>query len=88
MTDTTPHVDVINSTAKNQLKSYIDRIERLDIEKQEVQEQIKDVYQELKGNGFDAKIVRKVVRIRRQDRAKREEENSILELYLSALGEI
>ncbi|AGS81025.1 hypothetical protein [Caulobacter phage Cr30] len=81
-------VDVINTTAKSQLKSIIDRVERLVIEKKEIQEQVKEVLNEAKGNGFDTKIIRKVIRIRQQDRAKRQEEESILDLYLTALGEI
>ncbi|MDP3299128.1 MAG: DUF2312 domain-containing protein, partial [Phenylobacterium sp.] len=64
------------------------RIERLELEKSEVAEQIKEVFAEAKGNGFDVKVLRKVVRLRKQDRAKRQEEEAILDLYLSALGEI
>jgi uncharacterized protein (UPF0335 family) len=79
---------VLNSTAQGQLKSIIERIERLEVEKAEVAEQIKEVFAEAKGNGFDVKILRKVVRLRKQDRAKRQEEDAILDLYLSALGEI
>ncbi|MGZ3376597.1 MAG: DUF2312 domain-containing protein, partial [Phenylobacterium sp.] len=59
-----------------------------EVEKAEVAEQIKEVFAEAKGNGFDVKILRKVVRIRKQDRAKRLEEDAILDLYLSAIGEI
>ena len=88
MADDAAHSDVLNSTAQGQLKSIIERIERLEIEKAEVAEQIKEVYNEAKGNGFDVKILRKVVRIRKQDRAKRLEEEAILDLYLSAIGEI
>jgi uncharacterized protein (UPF0335 family) len=84
----TPHADVLNSTAQGQLKSIIDRVERLEVEKAEIAEQIKDVYLEAKGNGFDVKILRKVVRILKQDRAKRQEEDAILDLYLSAVGAI
>ena len=88
MADDAAHSDVLNSTAQGQLKSIIERIERLEIEKAEVAEQIKEVYNEAKGNGFDVKILRKVVRILKQDRAKRQEEDAILDLYLSAIGEI
>jgi uncharacterized protein (UPF0335 family) len=70
------------------LKSIIERIERLEQEKAEIAEQVKEVFAEAKGNGFDVKIIRKVVRIRKQDRAKRQEEEAILDLYLSAIGEI
>lgn len=78
--------DILNQAAQGQLKSIIERAERLEEEKAEVAEQIKEVFAEAKGNGFDVKILRKVVRIRKQDRAKRLEEEAILDLYLSALG--
>ena len=80
--------DILNQAAQGQLKSIIERVERLEQEKAEVAEQIKEVFAEAKGNGFDVKILRKVVRIRKQDRAKRLEEDAILDLYLSAIGEI
>ena len=86
--DASAHSDVLNATAQGQLKSIIDRVERLEQEKAEIAEQIKEVFAEAKGNGFDVKTLRKVVRIRKQDRAKRQEEEAILELYLSAIGEI
>jgi uncharacterized protein (UPF0335 family) len=82
------HPDVLNGTAQTQLKSIIERVERLEQEKAEIAEQIKEVFAEAKGNGFDVKVLRKIVRIRKQDRAKRMEEEAILDLYLSALGEI
>ena len=88
MADDLAHADVLNVTAQTQLKSIIERIERLEQEKSEIAEQIKEVFAEAKGNGFDVKIIRKVIRIRKQDRAKRQEEEAILDLYLSALGEI
>jgi len=88
MADDLAHADVLNVTAQTQLKSIIERIERLEQEKSEIAEQIKEVFAEAKGNGFDVKILRKVVRMRKQDRAKRQEEEAILDLYLSALGEI
>jgi uncharacterized protein (UPF0335 family) len=86
--DASAHTDVLNGTAQTQLKSIIERVERLEQEKAEISEQIKEVFAEAKGNGFDVKILRKIVRIRKQDRAKRMEEEAILDLYLSALGEI
>ena len=86
--DTSGHPDVLNATAQGQLKSIIERVERLEQEKSEIAEQIKEVFAEAKGNGFDVKIIRKVVRIRKQDRAKRQEEEAILDLYLAAIGEI
>ena len=86
--DASAHPDVLNQAAQGQLKSIIERIERLEVEKGEIAEQIKEVKAEAKGNGFDVKIINKVVRIRKQDRAKRQEEEAILDLYLSAIGEI
>jgi uncharacterized protein (UPF0335 family) len=86
--DASAHPDVLNQAAQGQLKSIIERIERLEVEKAELAETIKEVFAEAKGNGFDVKILRKVVRIRKQDRAKRLEEDSILDLYLAAIGEI
>jgi len=86
--DSSGHPDVLNATAQSQLKSIIERVERLEQEKSELAEQIKEVFAEAKGNGFDVKIIRKVVRIRKQDRAKRQEEEAILDLYLAAIGEI
>ena len=86
--DASAHPDVLNQAAQGQLKSIIERIERLEVEKGEIAEQIKEVKAEAKGNGFDVKIINKVVRIRKQDRAKRMEEDAILDLYLSAIGEI
>ena len=86
--DSSGHPDVLNATAQGQLKSIIERVERLEQEKSEIAEQIKEVFAEAKGTGFDVKIIRKVVRIRKQDRAKRQEEEAILDLYLAAIGEI
>lgn len=88
MSDAIPHADVLGSTAQGQLKSIIERVERLEVEKAEIMEQIKEVYAEAKGNGFDVKVLKKVVRKRRIDRAKRQEEEAIEDLYMSALGEI
>jgi uncharacterized protein (UPF0335 family) len=86
--DASAHPDVLNQAAQGQLKSIIERIERLEIEKAEVAEQIKEVFAEAKGNGYDVKTLRKVVRIRKIDRAKRQEEEALLDLYLAAVGEI
>ena len=74
--------------AGDQLLSIVQRIERLEEEKKTIADDIKEVYAEAKGNGYDVKVLRKVVRIRKQDRAKRLEEEAILDLYLSAIGEI
>ncbi|MDE2577538.1 MAG: DUF2312 domain-containing protein [Hyphomicrobiales bacterium] len=68
------------------LKAFIERIERLEEEKRALAEDIKEVYAEAKGTGYDVKIMRKIVSLRRQDRHKRKEEEEILDIYLSALG--
>jgi len=88
VSDASTHADVLNGNAQTQLKSVIERLERLEVEKSEIAEQIKEVFAEAKGNGFDVKVLRKVLRLRKQDRAKRQEEEAIMDLYLSALGEI
>jgi uncharacterized protein (UPF0335 family) len=74
------------SFAKDQLKTLIERIERLEEEKAALANDIKEVYAEAKGNGFDTKALRKVIRIRKMDSSEREEQDAILELYLSAIG--
>lgn len=70
-----------------QLRAFVERIERLEEDKRAIADDIKEVYAEAKGNGFDVKIMRKVISLRRMDRDKRIEEETILDLYLSALGE-
>lgn len=82
------NVDVLNQTAQQNLKNLVDRIERLEAEKAEVAEQIKEVYAEGKAFGLDTKIIRKVVRIKKIDRAKQQEEDALVDLYLSAVGYI
>lgn len=86
--DASAHPDVLNTAAQGQLKSIIERVERLNAEKAELTEQVKEVLSEAKGNGFDVAILRKVIAIRKMDRAKRMEMEAILDLYLSAIGEI
>lgn len=86
--DASAHPDILNANAQGQLKSIIERIERLEAEKGEVAEQIKEVKAEAKGNGFDVKAINAVVKMRKIDRAKRQEQEAILDLYLSAIGEI
>ena len=72
--------------AKDQLKSLVERIERLEEEKAALTADIREVYSEAKGQGFDTKIIRQVVRLRKLDRADRQEQEAILDLYLAALG--
>jgi uncharacterized protein (UPF0335 family) len=72
--------------AQGKLKSLIERIERLEEDKKGISGDLKEVYAEAKGEGFDTKIIRKVVRIRAQDKAKRQEEEALIDLYISAIG--
>lgn len=83
MSTDTISTDQVNA---GHLRAFIERIEKLEEEKKAIAEDIKEVYGEAKGNGFDTKILRKIVSIRKQDRDKRREEEEILDLYLSALG--
>lgn len=72
--------------AADQLRAFIERIERLEEEKKVIADDIKDVYAEAKGNGFDVKVMRKIVSLRKRKPHEREEEEAILDLYLHALG--
>ncbi len=74
------------SFAKDQLKSIVERVERLEEEKQALADDIKEVYAEAKANGFDTKTLRTVVRLRKQDAAERAEQETLLDLYMHALG--
>ena len=74
------------SVARDQLRSIVERIERLEEEKKAIADDIKDVFAEAKGNGFDVKTLRTVVRMRKIEAAERQEQEAMLDLYLSALG--
>jgi uncharacterized protein (UPF0335 family) len=78
--------DVLTATAQGRLKSFLERIERLEEDKAAIMNDLKEVYAEAKGEGFDTKIMRKVIRLMKQDKAKRQEEDAILDLYLAAIG--
>lgn len=75
-----------NSIAKDQLKSIIERVERLEEDKKAISDDIRDVYSEANGNGFDVKALRRIVALRKQDPDKRAEQEAILDTYLHALG--
>ncbi|MEM6440461.1 MAG: DUF2312 domain-containing protein [Pseudomonadota bacterium] len=84
---TEPESDFSATTvAADQLRSIVERIERLEDEKKEVAGQIKEVYDEAKANGFDVKTLRKVVSLRKKKPEERSEEEAMLDLYLNALG--
>ncbi len=74
------------TVAAGQLRAFVERIERLEEDKKTVAEDIKEVYGELKGTGFDTKAVRTIIRLRKKDQAERQEEETILDLYKNALG--
>jgi uncharacterized protein (UPF0335 family) len=78
----------VTRAAKDQLKAFVERVERLEEEKKAIADDIRDVYAEAKGNGFDVKALRSIVRLRRQDADERREHESILETYMHALGMI
>ena len=74
--------------ANDQLKAVVERIERLEEEKKAIADDIRDVYAEAKGNGYDTKALRTVIRLRKQDKAERQEQEALLETYMHALGMI
>ncbi|QCO05461.1 DUF2312 domain-containing protein [Azospirillum argentinense] len=77
----------VGGIAADRLKSFIERIERVEEEKRGLSEDIKEIYSEAKGTGFDTKIIRKVIARRKLDRADRQEQDNLLELYELALSE-
>jgi len=74
------------TVAAGQLRAFIERVERLEEEKKTIADDIKDVYAEMKGTGFDTKAVRTIVRLRKMEEAQRQEAEAILDLYKAALG--
>jgi len=80
------HNSDVHGVARDQLRQFIERIERLEEEKKTIADDIKDVYGEAKGTGFDTKILKEVIRLRKQDADERAERQAILDTYLVALG--
>ncbi|MFC7292534.1 DUF2312 domain-containing protein [Hirschia litorea] len=78
----------MDPTTRDKLRQSIEKVERLEIEKKEVAEQIKEVFAEAKAFGFDPKAMKEVIKHRKMDPDKREEEELVLGTYLAALGEI
>ena len=78
--------DVLTATAQGRLRTIIERLERLEEDKQAVMTDMKEVFAEAKGEGYDVKILRKVISIRKQDHDERMEQEAILDTYLQALG--
>ncbi|KAA0073952.1 DUF2312 domain-containing protein [Tardiphaga sp. P9-11] len=77
-----------HNVAAAELRQFVERIERLEEEKKTISDDIKDVFAELKGRGYDVKAVRQIIKIRKQDENERQEMEAILETYLQALGMI
>lgn len=75
-----------DAVAQDQIRAFVERIERMEEEKKAIADDIREIYAEAKGNGFNTKILRQTIKIRKQDHAERMEEESLLELYLVALG--
>ncbi len=75
-----------DTISANQLKQIVARIERLEEDKKAIADDIKEVYAEAKGNGFDTKILRQVIRLRKLEKAELQEQDALLDLYMSALG--
>ena len=78
--------DALGNLSKDQLKSIIERVERLEEEKKTIADDIRDIYAEAKGNGYDTKALRTIVRMRKQDADDRRQQEAILETYMHALG--
>jgi len=78
--------DTSQTVAAGQLRAFIERIERLEEEKKTIADDIKEVFAEAKGTGFDTKAIRTIIRLRKKDQAERQEEDAILDLYMAALG--
>lgn len=78
--------DNAHAVARDQLKAFVERIERLEEEKATIATDIKDVYLEAKGTGFDTKVLKKIIAIRKQDRDEYMEQQRIIETYAKALG--
>lgn len=81
-----PNAETSQTVAAGQLRAFLERIERLEEEKKTIADDIKDVYAEAKGTGFDTGTLRAIIKMRKQDPSERAEKQTILELYLIALG--
>ncbi|MGD2133894.1 MAG: DUF2312 domain-containing protein [Maricaulaceae bacterium] len=81
-------VDVLGAAAREQLKAFVQRIERLEEEKAAIGADLKEVYAEAKTMGYDTKVLRKVISLRKMDRNDRAEQEALLDLYLGAIGDL
>ena len=80
--------EAVTQFSRDQLKAVIERVERLEEEKKTISDDIRDIYAEAKGNGYDVKALRTIVRMRKQDASERSEQEAVLETYMIALGMI
>ena len=89
MADGSGSVDVegVTTVAADRLRSFIERVERMEEEKAVIMNDIKEIFAEAKGEGYDVKTLRQVIKIRKMDRADRQEQEAMLDLYLAALGD-
>jgi uncharacterized protein (UPF0335 family) len=87
-TDTVVATQSLTQTAQEKLRQLVTRIEKLEEEKKGIGDDVKESYAEAKAMGFDTKVLRQVVKLRKQDRQEREEQEQVRDLYLHALGEI
>jgi uncharacterized protein (UPF0335 family) len=87
-TETVATPQSLTQTAQEKLRQLVARIEKLEEEKKSIADDVKETYAEARSMGFDAKVLRQVVKLRKQDRQEREEQDQVRELYLHALGEI
>jgi uncharacterized protein (UPF0335 family) len=85
MADDSSSIEVLNSTAQTRLKTIIERIERLEEEKAGIANDIKEVFAEAKGEGFDVKILKEIIKLRKQDQEERDERDSLLDTYMRAM---
>jgi len=83
---TTEVTDAINTATRERLKGFIERIEKVEEEEADLKAGKKEIYSELKGEGFDSKAVRRIIRLRRKNKAEVEQEEAVVELYLDAIG--
>lgn len=81
------HAPGATTVAADRLRSFLERVENLEEEKTNIMGDIKEIYAEAKGEGYDTKILRQIIRLRKMDRAERQEQEALLDLYLSALGD-
>jgi uncharacterized protein (UPF0335 family) len=87
-TETATASPVKGSVAAAELRQFVERVERLEEEKKTVSDDIRDVFAEMKGRGYDVKAVRQILKIRKQDQAERQEQEAVLDVYMQALGMI